>query len=181
MSGPADRKRDVYPSRLSVAGNNRYRRFDRHDYRALLRELEQPDADIEAIREKLADYDPIDVARWYRVGRKELQEQVEWADVQMYNLKAEVEHQKRLRQRAVTAARRCMPNEVAQRNEKRCANPNCKRRFVARKGAKTCSTRCRTALHRRKEKASRGRSAGRRGRAQCRRDSTDERTGPRKA
>jgi hypothetical protein len=140
--------------------SNKYKAFDRHAYRALLRELEQAlreqasDARFDELREQLADYDPLAVARWFVVGRPALRRQIDdYEEILSWvrSDKGELAHQRKLRKRSNELARRQVPqlrkDWAALFPKRRCAH--CNRLFVAaRRDAKTCSTRCRTALHR---------------------------------
>jgi hypothetical protein len=118
-----------------------------------MRELDRPDADVEALREQLADYDPVEVARWYHVGRRALNAQIDLYARQLEYIGDGIKHQRRLRQRSNDLARRQVPqlrkDWAALFPKRRCAH--CNRLFVGRRDAKTCSTRCRTAMHRKRK------------------------------
>jgi len=137
--------------------SNRYREFDRKAVGGIWRKLQSASgAERELLAERLADYDPADLLN-YTPGRDttaaelaQMARQVEWAK------DAERKADNRTR-----AARRELAG-YTQDPLKRdgwldrakvplvvCAN--CKRKFFAtRADAKTCSSKCRTALHRKR-------------------------------
>jgi hypothetical protein len=139
---------------------NRYRDFDKHDVGRMLHKLRHSpsESDVEAIRERLADYDPVELltigADWaaFKYGKGAAGARTE---VKARRYRAMVTRW----QLGITKGIGVTNAQSAWLDRKgdklpvvRCAN--CKKNFyAARADAVTCSARCRTALHRKRGRA----------------------------
>jgi hypothetical protein len=128
---------------------NRYKDFDKHDVGRMLHTLRKSpsESEVEAIRERLADYDPVELltvgAEWaaLRHGDGNAAE-LQRAEAKARNYRAQVTRwfSPQGKSQQVWIDRAKLPVV-------RCAH--CKKNFYAtRADATTCSARCRTALHR---------------------------------
>jgi hypothetical protein len=140
---------------------NRYRDFDKHDVGRMLHTLRHsPSAsDVEAIRERLADYDPVELLT---IG-------TEWAAFILarngpVGSEAKARRYRDMVKRWHLGTGSDNPKGIGVSHAKSawldrskmpvvtCAN--CKKNFYAtRADAVTCSARCRTALHRKRARA----------------------------
>lgn len=149
------------PEPQAVAGGNRYKPYDKGDVRVIFDKLRKPDSDRDALRERLADYDPLDLLTRGSVmaGALATAEQKELVALRLERASM-VREVTAVRVRlSARESRDAFERDILQHSEKirrrfpwrHCAA--CFKKFVpGRADANTCSPKCRTALYRKRKR-----------------------------
>jgi hypothetical protein len=136
--------------------SNRYRAFDRKEVGGIWHKLKTASGDDrERLAERLADYDPVELLNYVPGGDASLKgiaRDLEWTR----NDLRKAERREYSAKRELSYWHQCATDNerVARINRPRVTCANCRRQFFAtRADAVTCSAKCRTALHRKRQRA----------------------------